>query len=49
MRKISWHPDLDVFFQQDALMNTKVCLEWIEKQLEKFVTVGKPEKHVFFY
>ena len=36
--KLASHFDVDVFFQENAWMNTKVFSEWTEKNLKKFVT-----------
>ena len=38
--------EVDIFFQENAWINTKVCLEWTEKTLKKFISYGKLERHV---
>ena len=35
--KLSWHPDVDVFFQLNAWADTKFCLGWVEKTLKSVV------------
>ena len=35
--KLPWHSDIDVFFQPNGWMDTKVCLLWTEKTLKSFV------------
>ena len=35
--KSSWHPDVDVFFQECAWADTKFCTEWVERTLKPAV------------
>ena len=31
----SWHPDVDVYFQENAWVDSKVAVEWVEKTLKQ--------------
>lgn len=34
--KAAWHPDVDVYFQENAWLDKKVLSEWTENTLKKF-------------
>ena len=46
VEKEAWHPDVDVYFQENAWLDQKVCLEWCKKTLADFVTEEGLEKFV---
>ena len=44
--KLAWHPGVDIYFQPNAWMDTKVCCEWGEKTLTEFIKSEKVSRHV---
>lgn len=44
--KDAWHPDVQVFFQTNAWMDSKVNMEWAERVLFKFVREENLKKFV---
>ena len=44
--KLAWHSDIDVFFQPNGWIDTKVCLLWTEKTLKSFVEKEHLDKFV---
>ena len=37
VEKSSWHPQVDIFFQQNAWADTEFCVKWVEKTLKPVV------------
>lgn len=35
--KLSWHPDVYVFFQENAHADSEFCIEWVEQTLKPVV------------
>ena len=35
--KLAWHPGVDVFFQQNAWVDSEVCEKWIDSSLKNFI------------
>ena len=35
--KLAWHPSIDVFFQQNAWLDSEVCEKWIDSGLKRLV------------
>ena len=33
----AWDPDVDVYFQPNALTDTQFCAEWVERMLKPMV------------
>ena len=44
--KLAWHPDIDVYFQPNAWMDSNVNMQWTEKTLKSFVEQQKLKKYV---
>ena len=44
--KLAWHPDIDVYFQPNAWMDSNANTQWREKTLKSFVEQQKLKKYV---
>ena len=34
--RLAWHPNVDVYFQENAWVDTKTCMDWTNNTLKKF-------------
>ena len=35
--RLAWHPNVDVYFQENAWVDTKTCMDWTNNTLKKCV------------
>ena len=47
MKRKAYHPDVDVYYQENAWADTKVSVEWVQKTLSQ--SVKDDERFVLFF
>ena len=44
--KLAWYTGVDIYFQKNAWMDTKVCCQWAKRTLTNFVKKENLSRHV---